>query len=227
MIQPWGGVNNDIHNITRGIIPVFGNSNHVVNNTCGDALWTCVDVVASDLNDVQGNTLTTSGEWGIRLFEGNNNSVAGNSISNAGTPFAGQGFGVWILHADGNDINSNTFEGMLYGVDATTGAGNQIHGNYFIGNTIQAEDAGGNSFNLAAPVGGNLWDDYDEPAEGCFDADTDGFCDAPYIFTSNQDNLPLAGRPDLSLSHLAIYWESYAAWLDRTLPHPIGRLRSD
>lgn len=208
---------NDIHNVTRGVIPVFSNSNKVTNNICGNALWTCVDVAASNLNEVQGNTITAAGEWGIRLFEGDNNTVSGNSISNAGTPLAGLGYGIWIFYGDNNDIKANTFTDMNYGVNATAGTGNQVFSNHFAGNVVQAEDAGGNFWNLALPVGGNLWDDFDEPAEGCLDADTNGFCDAPYVFTGNQDNLPLVGSPQLQLGFVSIYWASYAAYLDRHL----------
>lgn len=77
---------NEINNTTRGVIPVLSNHNEIVMNSCGNALWTCVDVVSSDSNAVSGNTLTASGEWGVRLFESNDNTISWNTISNKGTP---------------------------------------------------------------------------------------------------------------------------------------------
>lgn len=207
---------NEVNDVTRGIIPAISSTNQIVHNTCDGALWTCVDVVASDSNTVGGNTLTTSGEWGVRLFEGDDNNILYNTISNKGTPREGLGTGVWIYYADNNLIDTNTIEGMNYGVLATAGTGNSIILNNFLGNVIQAEDAGGNFFDIGI-LPSNLWDDFDEPSEGCFDADVNGICDAPYVFTGNQDNRPRVGRPDLRLSLVNVYWASYEAYLSGIL----------
>jgi len=79
---------------------------------------------------------------------------------------------------------------------------NQIYNNNFIGNTLQASVSGScfnpigcglgsNVFNLATPTGGNFWDNFDTPAEGCSDtAPADGFCDSAFVFSGVQDNLP-------------------------------------
>ncbi|MFH1947004.1 MAG: hypothetical protein ABIJ23_02510, partial [Candidatus Magasanikbacteria bacterium] len=38
---------------------------------------------------------------------------------------------------------------------------------------------------------GNYWSDYDEEREGCYDTDSDGICNSPYVIdTDNQDNYP-------------------------------------
>ncbi|MBI4135183.1 hypothetical protein HY477_00410, partial [Candidatus Uhrbacteria bacterium] len=48
----------------------------------------------------------------------------------------------------------------------------------------------GNAFNLSSPTGGNYWNNFDEPLEGCNDLNQDNFCDTPYVFSGGQDNLP-------------------------------------
>ena len=208
---------NELRDVTRGVPVVLSSANKVSGNSCSGALWTCIDLAASDLNEVEGNILMKSGEWGIRLFEGDDNLVSNNTISNKGTALEGNGIGIWVYYANGNDVKSNTLEGLSYGMLTTAGSNNYFSNNYFLGNTTQAEDNGANFFNRPAPTGGNLWDDYDEPVEGCFDADSDGFCDAPYVFTGNQDDLPLVGWPALKLSYVSVYWDSYAAYLDGIL----------
>ncbi|MDP3734163.1 MAG: right-handed parallel beta-helix repeat-containing protein [Nanoarchaeota archaeon] len=47
-----------------------------------------------------------------------------------------------------------------------------------------------NQFNLSlAPAqGGNFWDNYNDSAEGCNDANNDGFCDSPYLNIGNTSN---------------------------------------
>ena len=47
----------------------------------------------------------------------------------------------------------------------------------------------GNQFFTVAN-GGNWYSHYDEPSEGCFDLNLDGFCDAPFIGDGNQDDFP-------------------------------------
>lgn len=126
------------------------------------------------------------------------------------------GIGIWIFYADDNMIISNTIEDMSWGVLGTAGAGNYIFDNNFLGNVTQAEDNGANAFDFFM-LPGNLWDDYDEPAEGCFDSDLDRICDAAYVFTGNQDNRPQIGWPDMQLSVDEIYWSSYQDFLDGIL----------
>jgi len=42
---------------------------------------------------------------------------------------------------------------------------------------------------LGTVEGGNYWSNYDESWEGCVDTDNDGFCDAPYYFVGNWNNV--------------------------------------
>jgi len=47
----------------------------------------------------------------------------------------------------------------------------------------------GNEF-FTIENGGNYYNNYDEPSEGCFDSNSDGFCDDPFFGEGNQDDLP-------------------------------------
>jgi parallel beta-helix repeat protein len=207
---------NEIRDCSHGVWVVLGTDNRIEFNDFSDNIWAGVDLVSADANTVVDNTIISSPNWGVRLFEADGNSISSNEISNTGTPAAGTGTGVYIYYSNANFIFYNTLAGALFGANTDVGVGTEFFRNNFIGNVNQAEDDGGNIFNLV-PLGGNTWDDFDEPAEGCLDTDIDGFCDAPYIFTGNQDNLPRAGRPGLGLHLDSVYWESYARYLSRLL----------
>ena len=53
--------------------------------------------------------------------------------------------------------------------------------NNFLSNSYQAIDeySGLNKWDIGGFRGGNYWDDYDEPADGCIDNDSNNFCDSP------------------------------------------------
>ena len=71
-------------------------------------------------------------------------------------------------------------------------SGNTVYNNNFLDNRFPVYLTGstGNQFSLAAPDGGNYWQSYDTPAEGCSDAGGDGFCDAAYSVYGATDNMP-------------------------------------
>lgn len=59
-------------------------------------------------------------------------------------------------------------------------------------------------------MGGNYWDSFDSPSEGCEDDDTDGFYDSPYVFQDSQSEMPWVmrygwanGPPDCSTAETA------------------------
>ncbi|GBE58445.1 periplasmic copper-binding protein [bacterium BMS3Abin01] len=161
------------------------------------------------------NTVTGCGE-GITMDLSSGNVLSGNQSNNnywAGFALRGSDNNKLV----GNTAYSNGQAQFGFGIDLSSSSGNEIYNNGF-NNISQANNVGGsgNSFNLLSPIGGNHWADYDEPSEGCLDANNDGFCDAPYIFPGGQDNLPWiiqGGWCDsiaLSLDVAGIYWGSLA-----------------
>ncbi len=146
---------------------------------------------------ISGNMLDSNGNNGIRIDGGN----AGNAII-------------------GNTISSNKGGGLFFGYPSELGVpGTSIYHNNFIDNSNYqtANDGSGAvtlSFNLAAHIGGNYWSDFSTPAQGCTDANGDGFCDSPYNNTqASPDNLPLThpvagGKPPLTLDLPSPSWAS-------------------
>lgn len=140
-----------------------------------------VDIVSG--NRYTGETLT--------LYDSNNNEIYNNAFSKADEELT-------LYNSSGNTIRGNTFSEADEALTLYTSNDNEIYNNNFINNNTHLTDYRGvrNTFNLAEPKGGNYFDTFDEPTEGCDDANLDGFCDAPYIvyYTSGQDNLPWTKR---------------------------------
>ena len=129
-------------------------------------------------NDVEMNN------QGIYVQNSHRNMIVGNTVRANGNGIRVESF------SDGTVIRGNTVvdqsnSGILLQIEAD--------GSTVTGNTTQAFAGPGtnNLFNEPAPDGGNYWDTFDQPAEGCIDAaPADGFCDDPFVFVPGQDNLP-------------------------------------
>ncbi len=153
-------------------------------------------------NVLTGNT-ATGNSYGIHLNKSNNNVITDNSASSNFVT------GIYLSRSSSNTLTDNTADvNTSFGISLTDSSDNNtltgntlsnngdsglnlyfcnnniIYNNNFIDNTLQAKInfSAKNLFILDAPAGGNYWNDYDEPEEGCFDDDDDGFCDAPYAY---------------------------------------------
>ncbi|GBE57518.1 periplasmic copper-binding protein [bacterium BMS3Abin01] len=133
--------------------------------------------------------LTFTGTNGIIIssngitLNGNGHSLTGTGNSNAG---------IQLMIKNNIIIKNLTISGFHYGVYSLSSSNMTVFNNSFVGNTTQAYLSGGsgNTFNLPTPDGGNYWDDFDTPGEGCVDSNSDGFCDSVYTFPGGQDNFP-------------------------------------
>jgi parallel beta-helix repeat protein len=143
-----------------------------------------------------------------------NNTLVNNTFSHDSTDH--DGYGIYLGHAArDNTIRGNTISSFNYGVYipdwycsyiytsySSCQDGNKVYQNSFIDNFIDDyttsfktqiyADWGYTTtvFNLDAPDGGNYFNDFDEPAEGCEDANGDGFCDICYYGKNTYDCLP-------------------------------------
>lgn len=134
----------------------------------------------------------------------NNNSVLHNVINGN----SGKGLNVNASSTNTFAYNTITGNGIGYGAALYATSNNLIYNNSFKNNGIQlySSTGVGNVYNQPAPVGGNYYDSFDTPAEGCNDVNGDGFCDSPFVFGFVKDNLPWTseggwcGKPALSLS---------------------------
>jgi parallel beta-helix repeat protein len=119
--------------------------------------------------------------------------------------------GIKLEDSQNNTVVNNkvTYTHTLFGVQSAGSTNNRIYHNDFINNAIQADDDGNTNFwNDTYPSGGNYWNDYDEPIEGCVDnfdgaitpqttGSPDGICDNPYYIDADSvDYYPLIPLPD-------------------------------
>ncbi|MDD2657769.1 MAG: NosD domain-containing protein [Candidatus Pacebacteria bacterium] len=146
-------------------------------------------------NSFQNNTISLNAHAGtgqhqaILLFDSNGNTIVSNSVSDTyqGILIFSSRHNPAPSHDNivrDNRIQDSVKEGIAI---FSPSSGNQVYHNNFIRNGARPVDYGGDAadvFNLQAPEGGNYWDAFDEPSEGCDDANLDGLCDAPYVFSS-------------------------------------------
>lgn len=137
--------------------------------------------------DGAGHTITGAGGFtsGVSYYVKSNIVVKNLSIRQFR-------YGVNLLSVNNAIVDAGTFNANTFGAYLQNRSGTQAYGNSFNGNTTQAVITGGsgNVFNLGLPVGGNWWSNYDTPAEGCSDVNSDGFCDTAYSFSGGIDSLP-------------------------------------
>ncbi|MBU4338891.1 right-handed parallel beta-helix repeat-containing protein [Patescibacteria group bacterium] len=182
---------NTASNNVIGIFLYDSNNNILTGNTANSNSYGGIVFNSSSNNILTDNTASNNNSFyyssGIYLFYSSNNILTGNTASNNTIE------GICLEGSSNNTLTGNTASNNVSGISLYYSNNNQIYKNNFISNSRQvfvSTDGSGNIFNLATPTGGNYWSNFDEPIEGCIDANNDGFCDAPYIFTGGQDNLP-------------------------------------
>jgi hypothetical protein len=141
--------------------------------------------------------------WALRMYT-TNNLIENNTIESAY-------IGMVLFEANQVIRNNNIIN--CYGGVSLASYSNVVYNNNFINNGVDISGGGNNIFNLSKPVGGNYYDRFDTPAEGCYDIyPADGFCDTSY----GQDQLP---------------WTKQDGWLDSIPPAttiaPSGTLGND
>ena len=100
-------------------------------------------------------------------------------------------YGIYLCQAYSSTVKGNLIKDNRNGIYVTGGSGNYIYQNNMVNNSIQAFDYGVASWNNNND--GNYWSDYDTPAEGCIDQNSDNICDSPYSNIppfNRSDNLP-------------------------------------
>ncbi len=189
--------NNIFHN-NHGIYIDRASNNEMSDNQIRDNTRNGIFIqMASNNNNVISNSIENNGKNGLQIANFvSENRISENIINNndeAGIKL------YW--YANDNIIIKNDIIDNDYGIEILVGefacGGNFIHQNNFIDNTINAYDECGSIWYSVYPYGGNYWNNFDEPSEGAYDNNSDGFVDSLYLIPGcfdNQDQYPFINR---------------------------------
>lgn len=220
--------NLNIHNFTYGIFLVNSNNNTITDNNLVNIIQ-AITLDNSHNNTISGNdievhTISFYRHQGIVFFDSNENTILGNYIlmnADLVNPFSRQG----IVIFDSNDNIFTHTEVVKTGqavlffdsfrnifrrgtIDQSksdaflifNSSNSQVYNNNFTNNVSYLKNFSSSTvFSVAMPHGGNYWDIFDNPSEGCEDVNGDDMCDATFSFTGGEDLLPWkipSGWPD-------------------------------
>jgi len=158
-------------------------------------------IYADAVDSVFQNNILDGNFHGLFL-QGNRNTIQNNVILDSPA-------GIFLQGGDANVFRSNMIRennGSTYtGFYLRSASNSEIYNNNFINNFTDVIIEGAlanNIFNRPLPTGGNYWDKFDAPAEGCGDTNRDTICDTTHFFTGGQDNLP---------------WTTQDGWAEQTV----------
>ncbi|MHB8793559.1 MAG: beta strand repeat-containing protein, partial [Thermoleophilia bacterium] len=183
------GSNSDSFIVDTTVSPeITTNTNTITSNSTGGACAT--------IGSWNPSTLTCTLTTDIRVNTGKNGIVVNSSgitIDGNGhkiTSNGGLSTGVSFMVMNNVTVKNLTIRQFNYGVYLLASNNAKVFNNNFISNNTQAYVSGGsgNVFTQPAPAGGNYWSNFNTPAQGCEDANTDGLCDGAFVFTGGSDN---------------------------------------
>ena len=152
-----------------------------------------IQIESSNGNTVKNSYIHQINKYGVQ-FDGSGGS-SNNLVYN--NYFYQSENGVHALPSDSNYniVTLNTFHDSIHEQVHwhATNCINLAYNNNFIDAPdwgFHDECPGGDNQFFTIEDGGNWYNHYDEPSEGCFDSNSDGFCDDPFFGEGNQDDLP-------------------------------------
>ncbi len=176
---------------SQGIFSYSGNvieNNKFLNNNFSATLD-----YRSKNNIFKGNTFANS-PYGVYASESNGNIFEGNIFQNISFE------NLYLKNSNNLIIKGNTVHHGYGAVRIDNTNGSQIYNNNFFsaGQEPFVILSGNNVFDMGSEIGGNYWERYDNPSEGCNDDNSDGFCDDRLKISgssSSYDNFPFT-KPD-------------------------------
>lgn len=155
---------------------------------------------SSSNNNITKNTIASSGLDGIKLAGGSNNIIKNNHINDSGSDgvdissteskvignhFYNNQIGILLGGSNCEIKNNFVNNSKIQGIYISSANNNIIYLNRFVGNAVNAKEAGNNQWYHETQ--GNYWDDYNE-----IDKDLDKIGDTPYqISGGGRDLYPL------------------------------------
>ena len=173
--------NNTIEDITsvwntEHAIYMIHNSDHntIKNNSFGFSIEHGISIAESDYNKFENNIIINTKD-GIRLKISNYTTISGNHF--------------WDNRVEALDIHGSSMNSIY-------------NNNFFEKEAIPIiDDCDECTSQFFGKDGGNYYLNYDENDEGCFDSDSNGFCDYPYSFEGGVDKFPLIQNSTGKLNH--------------------------
>ncbi|HNX39729.1 MAG TPA: NosD domain-containing protein [Methanothrix sp.] len=135
------------------------------------------------------------GSGSVVSIMSNGSTVQGFNVTGSG--HCGCGNAGILVDSSNNSIKGNIIHNNKYGIYVRSGnSNNTFTSNDLLDNNITANDDGNSTWNVSVKLAGmkaivglltgkgeqnfgNHYSDYDEPSEGCEDADGNGLCDMP------------------------------------------------
>ena len=172
---------NNIVHTTFGITLHDCSNNSIAENNVTQNIWGSFRLTRSANDNVSGNYIASSGEYGIRCEYSSDNIIFGNNITN-------NRYGIYFHGPSPNTISENYIAGNDYGIYFPFSSfSNKFHHNNFVNNIQQVyfnESSYANFWDDGYPSGGNYWSGHvctGNPSNGS----------QPYaIDPSNIDNYP-------------------------------------
>ena len=175
---------------------------NLITNNNGDGLW----LKHSHENTIENNSIRNNGNDGVSAnMSSLSNHINFNSIG------LNDGDGIVVAETSfGSSFTMNNVSKNTIGFKTTGGSDNNLfHKNNLIKNEQNAYDNSMNSYTFSGK--GNYWSDFDDPSEGAWDNDSDGFIDDAYPIPGeggNQDDSPFASPLTLNFAP----WKPARPW---------------
>ncbi|HTD80952.1 MAG TPA: right-handed parallel beta-helix repeat-containing protein, partial [Thermoplasmata archaeon] len=224
MVEIQGNVwvaNNNVSGNGQGIQLYQTTSNTIMGNVVTNNRDGIFSGSGTSYNTIDNNTVTGN-EYGITLDLSTGETILRNEVSGNRQGGITVGFSALPVIRD-NHVAGNARSGSYGGIylESTTGA--RVFHNAIVGNTIQAHDAGTNSWDDGYPTGGNYWSDY-TGVDNCSGPNQntcpspDGIGDTPYSFpASSRDRYPLMASPTTQPTPPSVPWNVRAVPSDRAV----------
>jgi len=135
----------------------------------------------SNNNTISFNNIHSNVRHGISIEDSINNFITGNDIKQTRD-------GIRIYNSNNTVVTKNTVaDSLVEGIDIHKSYDVMVyHNNLLELEAIPILDNYPQNLNtFFVSSGGNYYSIYDEPSEGCYDQNSDGFCDSPFIFGCN------------------------------------------
>jgi len=135
----------------------------------------------SNNNTISFNNIHSNVKHGISIEDSVNNFITGNDIKQTRD-------GIRIYNSNNTVITKNTVaDSLVEGIDIHKSFDIMVyHNNFLVQDALPILDNQPQNLNtFFISSGGNYYSVYDEPSEGCYDQNSDGFCDSPFIFGCN------------------------------------------